>query len=191
MKVVEFQCLNCDKKFRSGKLAKLYCSELCKQEAKFIRYARACFRDGRIEKPDVLEAIQIRLAFIMGEGYSERDRYLPKSLRKKVFQKHDGQCAICGNPATDIDHINDSSDNIENLQLLCTTCHNEKTKAGFIEITPEVENYDKFMEKRKKIFSRIEIEIPLKICDDDINWNSIYKKELSERRNIVKLSKKN
>lgn len=40
-------------------------------------------------------------------------------------------CAVCGQPATDVDHITPKSrggtDNLDNLQSLCHACHTRKT----------------------------------------------------------------
>lgn len=40
-------------------------------------------------------------------------------------------CVVCGAPATDVDHIvpkrRGGSDHEDNLQSLCSTCHNRKT----------------------------------------------------------------
>src|SRR5438045_4023628 len=84
-----FPCPNCDKLLTE---AKLYCSELCRQEAKFIRYARSCRSDGRDLQPDVRDAIQIRLALILGGGYPEQARQLPDSIRQAVIERDGGRC---------------------------------------------------------------------------------------------------
>src|SRR5262249_29900336 len=119
-----FPCPNCNQPIR---VAELFCSELCKQEAKFVRYVRACGRDGRDKQPDVQEAIRIRLAIILGGGYPEKERQIDKSIRKAIIERDKGRCKNCGNPGDQIDHISGSSNELENLQLLCRKCHNQKT----------------------------------------------------------------
>ena len=40
----------------------MYCSKLCSREAGWDRYARVCRLDGRDQRPDIIEAMRIRLA---------------------------------------------------------------------------------------------------------------------------------
>jgi hypothetical protein len=47
----------------------LYCSEPCSQMAETIRYWRRVTRDGRIERPDVREALSTRVAHLLAGGY--------------------------------------------------------------------------------------------------------------------------
>ena len=65
-----FICLNSDQSFEVTGQVKLFCSELCKEEAKFVRYFRRCSHDGRINQADVQEALEIRFAHIMAGGLS-------------------------------------------------------------------------------------------------------------------------
>ena len=65
---IDFQCVNCDQIFVVSKHATLYCSQRCRQDAKLIRYVRACLKDSRTNDPLVLEAIKRRFAF----AYSEK-----------------------------------------------------------------------------------------------------------------------
>src|SRR6266542_5719934 len=97
-----FVCFNCDQVMNRSLPVRLFCSEACADEAKFVRYWRRCTRDGRINQPDVLEALQIRLAHIMAGGYSERERHITRSRRAEVFKRDEGRCRECGQPGTDI-----------------------------------------------------------------------------------------
>jgi len=46
-------CVNCDAVLADDNQG-LYCSALCREKAKFVRYARGCLRDGRARKdPDI------------------------------------------------------------------------------------------------------------------------------------------
>lgn len=175
-----FSCYNCGKLMRKPRL---YCSELCKQEAKAIRYARGCKKDGRIKKADVKEAIEIRLAHILSGGYSSKERYLSPWVRAKVIMRDDGLCQICRKPGNEIDHIDGSSSNLNNLQLLCRACHIKKTKLHMKELTPESEGYEEKNQKIIEIMNRIESKVPLKICDDEGNWKNLWKELYLERKN--------
>ncbi len=59
-------------------------------------------------------------------GYGSRWR----TLRLMVLRMNPA-CAVCGAPATDVDHITPKSrggrDAMENLQSLCHACHTRKT----------------------------------------------------------------
>ena len=128
-----YVCLNCDEEVTLGtapdKPYKLYCSEGCSQEAELVRYARRRTKDGRIHEPDVAEAIRIRLAHVMAGGYPKQARRIPPKIRAAVTARDNGQCRACGGSGTEIDHINGSSQALENLQLLCDPCHNKKNHA--------------------------------------------------------------
>lgn len=166
--------------------AKLFCSVECADEAKFVRYVRRCTRDGRIERPDVLDAIRIRFAMIVGGGYPERERHMPPSIRRAVIARDGGRCQQCGQPGADIDHIEGSSNEIENLQLLCRRCHNKKTIAGLVEIGPGDEDYEETMERAKRLSSRIEASVPKRPCDDDRHWDTRYRRSMLEREKALK-----
>ncbi len=175
-----FPCLNCGQSVRK---AKLYCSELCAQEASFVRYVRGCYRDGRDQQPDVQAAIQIKLAMILGGGYPEQERQLPKSVREAVFKRDKGRCQKCGQPGDQIDHICGSSNDMNNLQLLCRACHNQKTKDSFVRITAE--SHPKEWAKVKNLYCRIETTEPIQPCDGE-DWENIWRQILSERRQVIK-----
>jgi hypothetical protein len=136
---IPYVCLNCDEEVTLGTAPKLYCSEGCSQEAELVRYVRGRTKDGRIHEPDVAEAIQIRLAAVMAGGYPKQARCIPPKIRAAVIARDNGQCRACGGPGTEIDHINGSSQALENLQLLCDPCHNKKTVAGMVVVHPEDE----------------------------------------------------
>jgi 5-methylcytosine-specific restriction endonuclease McrA len=119
-----FPCANCDSPVAD---ARLFCPDLCRQEAKSVRYIRACIAYGRVWEPDVAEAIQIRRAHINSGGYDERSRQLSKSVRQAVIDRDGGLCRKCGAPGTEVDHIIGDSGELTNLQLLCPPCHRQKT----------------------------------------------------------------
>lgn len=73
-------CVNCDAVLADDNQG-LYCSALCREKAKFVRYARGCLRDGRADRdPDVAYALRIRMAVILGGGYPPA-RSLPPAVR--------------------------------------------------------------------------------------------------------------
>lgn len=179
---VSFPCLNCDGAVVMGSQAKLYCREECAEEAKTVRYVRRCLHNGRISDAYVQEAILIRLGMVMGGGYPEKERRVLPSIRRVVIARDGGRCRKCGKPGGDIDHIEGGSNEMENLQLLCRSCHNKKTLAGLVEITTEDEGYEEAMMRRKRLTSRINALVPKRPCDNDKHWDSVYPRILLERR---------
>ena len=72
---------------------------------------------------------------------------IPQSVRKYVLQRNNYQCQSCGKKNTEtklnIDHIvalaNGGSNDISNLQVLCSKC-NQKKKA---DVDPRFQRYYK------------------------------------------------
>lgn len=54
-----------------------------------------------------------------------------RAARALAFRTYGNACVKCGDTATEIDHIvelaSGGTDDIENLQPLCTQCHKQKT----------------------------------------------------------------
>jgi 5-methylcytosine-specific restriction endonuclease McrA len=176
-----FPCANCDEPIPSGVL---FCSELCNQEAEWVRYCRACIVDGRFKRADVQEAIRIKLAHILSGGYPRSLRRVPEALRAAVIERDQGLCRKCGGPANTIDHIRGSHNTLENLQLLCVKCHNEKTTARFIRITPE--SHPEEWKKRQSLLARVRARNATRLCDSSdwqVSWRDIRK----ARREAVKV----
>jgi 5-methylcytosine-specific restriction endonuclease McrA len=163
--------------------AALFCSDLCKDEAKFVRYFRACIVDGRYDQPDVQEALRIRLAHILGGGYADRERRLPQAVREAVIARAKGRCQNCGAPGNQIDHIRGSSSDLENLQVLCPKCHNEKTTAGFVKISPET--HPEEWAKREALLARVHAPRPVRLCDAT-EWDQLWRTLLKARREALK-----
>ena len=76
---MNLECLNCDQPIDG---AKLFCSSLCRQTAKTVRYARAVQTDGRIARADVAEAVRIKIGSILGGGYPDQERRLSEAKRQ-------------------------------------------------------------------------------------------------------------
>ncbi len=183
---VEFTCFNCDETVIADEKPELFCSERCKQEAAFVRYFRSCKRDGRINQIDVQEAFQIKIAHILAGGYKSKLRRLPLSIRQKVYERDNETCQKCGKPGRDIDHINDGSGDLKNLQVLCRDCHNKKTKSNFKELTSETENWEEKSITVENLRSRTESEMPKRISDDEEKWKSLWRGFKSEREFVLK-----
>ncbi len=181
-----FECLNCDEAIPGSQEVSLYCTPLCRDEAIYVRYVRACKSDGRVKNKDVQDAIRIRFVHIASGGYSAKERRVSQELRDDVIARDNGRCQICGENGTDIDHIKGNSDKIDNLQLLCCACHNKKTIDSFIPIPPDDERYLKALESGFRLDERIYAKKPLRQCDDEKKWESNWRQILSSRRKTHK-----
>jgi 5-methylcytosine-specific restriction endonuclease McrA len=174
-----FNCPNCSVTFDG---ADLFCSELCDEEAKHVRYVRARKSDGRAGDPEVKEAIRIQRVSILRGGYDRAARRLTERERQFVKDRDGGKCQICGGPGDEIDHKRGSSNDPTNLQLLCDACHNKKTVARFSVITKEShpEEWAKLQELKK----RAAASEPTRLCDDEL-WDSIWRELRRKRRDVA------
>jgi len=167
--VFPFPCPNCDSAVAN---AALFCSELCRDEAKFVRYYRARIFDGTLWRDDIREAIQIKRAHILSGGYEARARLVPDDIRRKAIQRDGGRCRECGRPGTEIDHIRGGGSALNNLQLLCSDCHRQKTMLNLQRISPD--EHSERWAKAKALEERAMATEPLRLCDSE-NWNSIWR----------------
>jgi 5-methylcytosine-specific restriction endonuclease McrA len=162
-----FPCPNCGKPSAEH----VFCSSLCEDEASFVRYFRACLDDGRSERKDIQKVLRDRLAFILGGGYPERLRWLSKAVRDAVIARDQGRCVKCGSKGTQIDHIRGNSNDLSNLQLLCTSCHEIKTERGFV--TFSTASHPALAAKRDRLLMRVYAIHPGQPSDDHLAWRDI------------------
>jgi 5-methylcytosine-specific restriction endonuclease McrA len=160
-------CVNCDAPVVGGK-PRLYCGDLCDQIARTVRYVRRCIADGRWTQDDVRAAIRTRMAMILGGGYPATARRLTVAQRLAVMERDGHRCRQCGAPATEVDHIADSSDDLANLQSLCHECHARKTALGFRPAE------DAELELAHAIEQRWQVRTPMRLCDDEKAWDAIW-----------------
>jgi 5-methylcytosine-specific restriction endonuclease McrA len=175
-------CQNCDAQLtlQQARRGKLFCSEKCQQTANTVRYGRATLLDGRYKRdPLVRQAIDIRIAIILGGGYPEKARALSPEQREAIFKRDGRRCRLCGAPATDIDHIAGSSSDPENLQALCKPCNMAKARANFRSATPEE------AAEGNAIWARIRAERPVRLCDDEKKWDELWREIASEQRKFA------
>jgi 5-methylcytosine-specific restriction endonuclease McrA len=158
-------CANCDGPIAIDNRG-LFCSEACHQMASYVRYARRVARDpARRDDPDVAEALRIRLAFVLGGGYPAAERKLTDAARAAVVDRDSGRCQNCGGPGDQVDHIDGSSNDMSNLQLLCDRCHRQKTTSNFTPAGPEATLLAIELQA-----TRVAPDQPARPCDDEVRW---------------------
>jgi 5-methylcytosine-specific restriction endonuclease McrA len=188
---IDFSCVNCDQVFVVSKQPTLYCSPRCQQNAKFVRYVRGCIKDGRITDPLVRDAIQVRLAFAYSERgyYDERARKIPLIVRKQVIEWDRGLCRKCGADGSEIDHVDGNGNSLDNLQLLCRECHSQKTRENIVLLTPDHKRYAEIKAREEHLRFRVEAPTAMRPCDDESNWNAMYRQIIAEQRQLLKVIK--
>lgn len=170
-------CVECGAPIELTGYPRLYCSDRCRQILKLIHYGRRVFRDGRLDNdPFVKDAIGMRIAHIMAGGYRETARGLPSNVRQAIVTRDGGQCQLCGEAATQIDHIVGDSSDPSNLRALCAACNMAAAKKQMVRASPKQQRViGGFVE-------RMVAEPPLFGRDDELAWDSAYRSIKSQRR---------
>jgi hypothetical protein len=122
-----------------------------------------------VEEPDVLEAIEMKMASVLGGGYPAKARQVSAKLRHMIMERDSFECRLCGAPATEIDHIEGSSNQPTNLRALCKPCNMGLAKAKF-QATD-----DAGQRKAVEIWRRIDAETPERHCDDEKSWRKLWR----------------
>lgn len=167
--LIDDHCANCLQPLPDD-IRGLFCNSWCRETAEVVRYWRGTARDGRLERdPLVADVIRTRLAFLLVGGYSALRRRLPDSLRVEVRVRDDDRCQKCGKPGDEIDHINGSSPDLDNLQLLCGECHRAKTSEN---MAPASETETALI--RGLFDLRVAPAEPQLLADDEAAWRHVW-----------------
>lgn len=169
-------CANCLERLPDD-VDGLFCCELCMQTADTVRYWRRVVRDSRADQPDVRDAVRTRVAFLLAGGYGKAARRLPSHIRDAVWRRDDGLCGRCGQPGEEIDHVDGDSAEMDNLQLLCKSCHHAKTRERMRPATPEQQALVAEM-----YANRVLADVPALLADDQDEWQRIWSKLKKARR---------
>jgi hypothetical protein len=148
----------------------LFCSSWCGEIADAVRYQRRVTRDGRIDDPLVKEAVQIRNAFLLAGGYRALGRTMSVATRVAVKTRDGGKCLVCGKAGTEIDHIDGSSGELDNLQLLCADCHHNKTAENLVPASPEQRT-----QLMALFVARALPDTPILLADDEVEWQTSWR----------------
>lgn len=155
----------------------LYCSPLCKETAKDVRYIRRKERDPeQLEDPDILDAIHTRIAHLLGGGYDAKARRIPPGVRELVKSRDEGKCVQCGEAGEEIDHVDGGSNEPGNLQLLCSPCHHAKTA---LRVKPTSDEQNDWVDELYR--DRIIPDPPVCLADDEIRWKLEWRALLTAR----------
>lgn len=158
------QCANCDSAYTPRSSAGRYCSPVCRQTARAVRYARDTLAAyGQPLPADVDYAVGIKVAHAVSGGYAELCRRLRPVVRAAVIARDHSRCVLCHAPGEEIDHIDGDSEDLDNLRYLCRRCHRRVTAEHLRRIPdghPALWHY-------AALLARIHAPTPLRPCDDD------------------------
>jgi hypothetical protein len=171
-------CVNCG---RMVGRPSLVCGDFCQQMAKTIRSVRRCITDGRIDRVDVQGGIGKKLFHLNGGGYPQSQRRLASSVRLAVFERDHWKCTLCGEAATQIDHIAGSSSDMLNLRAACADC-NWREAAKKATATSTAEERAEFDAMYELMAFRIRASNPTRLCDDEREWKVTERSLRPERR---------
>lgn len=169
--VPERPCANCDTPFTPASVAGRYCTSVCRQTAKAVRYARSAIAThGQPLPPAIDEAIGIKIAHVLAGGYAEQTRRLPADVRAAVIARDHGRCVLCQHPGEEIDHANGDSNAVADLRLLCRRCHRRVTGEHLHRIP---DGHPAHL-TRQSLLARIHAVTPLRPCDA-ADWTQTWR----------------
>lgn len=125
--------------------------------------------------------LQVRLAFLnsefLGHGtvYNEKARQLSSAQKATSWDRDQGRCVRCGGPGAEVDHINDSSNEPSNLQLLCLDCHHAKTRQSMVLVTDAADR-DALHAFYAGLGRRIDAPEPVMACDNEQAWGKSWRR---------------
>ncbi len=158
------QCPNCDEPSSSTRTP--YCGPTCRNVASFVRQFRGALADGSLMEYERQEAIGQVFWYLTGGGRPLRQKLVLERTRNDVFKKAGGLCAVCGAPATCIDHLLSGCNRPINLQATCEPCCKTRPFGD-----TRVSSHQLFVESVREFVVRIGSPEPVRCCDDPANWD--------------------
>jgi len=186
-------CANCDGTEVTVK-SPLFCSPGCRQAAELVRYVRKARAEGRDQRPDIREAIQMRVAHVLAGGYPEAERRVPENLRQEVFRRAGGHCESCGreldfgrltgdpDAVATIQHISGSSNELDNLAAFCSRCNTADAQSHFVPV--EAGSAEDLL--ARQLTDRWSAPEPMRLCDDQGRWKDVWRSLERDARELVR-----
>jgi hypothetical protein len=157
-------CPNCASPTTSSKTP--YCSPDCRNESSFVRQFRGAVAEDTILEPERQEGIGQVFWYLVGGGRPLRQHLIPDRTKADLLRKGNGACALCGAPATSIDHILSGCNRPINLRITCDACCRTRPFGD-----ARVVNSSGYREILSRLAFRIGSPIPLRVSDDPLNWD--------------------
>lgn len=111
-----------------------FCDDFCSKRAQGIRYAYKAIRDGRSRDPMTARVLYGEFITFFALDLAYLRARVPDGLRAEVLDANGGLCTACNTaPATEVDHISGGSNDRDNLQGLCRSCHESKPRGAIPE----------------------------------------------------------
>jgi hypothetical protein len=169
--IVEATCANCDVGYGPPRARRsAFCSTRCRDQAKYVRYARARRRQyGETLPLDIQYALYVKRVHALGAGYNDSARRISLNRQQQVWERDGGLCVSCGKAADEIDHRDGPSDKLTNLRLLCKPCHHQATGTRVSQIRDVSRLIDS-----ATLRMREEAVVPLRPCDSS-GWVTTWR----------------
>jgi 5-methylcytosine-specific restriction endonuclease McrA len=184
-------CANCDSE-EVNISSPLFCSSQCRDAAKLVRYVRAKRADGTYKRADIAEAIQMKLAMVLGGGYRERELTVSPEIRKSVLEEARGMCQQCGrrfnlkdpDAVPTIQHLHGDSNDLSNLKAFCRRCNMSDAQSRFRVVVPGSPQAEMAADLRRRWSS----PEPIRLCDDHLTWNARWRELRSHSKHVLMLA---
>jgi len=157
-------CPNCGKPMLGEKSP--YCSVQCREEAGFIRQFRRTLIEGAAFENERQASLGQVFWHVIGGGYPRRQTLVTEKERKRIFNRYEGKCQVCGAEATTFDHIGSACNRTSNLRSVCWNC---TTTRPFGD--PEFLAKPDINALANEIAARVGSETPIRCCDDPETWD--------------------
>ena len=143
-----------------------YCSETCRDRAAFVRQFRAAVASGTILEAEKQIVFGERLWWLLGGGLPMRDSRIPESAKRQVIKRSQGRCEFCTREMTAIENFGSGCNRPLHLRAVCLNCSRAKPSGD-----AEFSQSPAAQEILTDICRRINAQVPLRPCDDPVNWD--------------------
>jgi hypothetical protein len=171
---------------KTCEVPELYCGPYCRDAANTVRYARKALVERRRDDPDFRLGFGTKLLSLFQGGYP-RGRRLSQALRETVLERDGWRCQLCGEPATEVDHIQGDSPDPMNLRAACGPCNRARvwTVDGVVTDEERAEAVAVAENISAEIALRIAANAPLHLCDDGERWEASWRGIKAARRKLL------